>query len=239
MKNIIESIDLQYGVNCDYQTEERCAEYGCQEEGICRCTTIHNEEVSYVNIPYISNRIYETIYGTDKATKRDEIIKEILFGFNKEFEVYCFDRILRSKKIWKSNNWIINVVSGYYGQEIGDVKLYHSLAKDIDVTINEFINIENIKDRIEKILTLEYGYILPELKECEYEVITLNVEDLVFPQNNHYQLVKYKAVSFYSDENYLGIRGIVKRSGDKYKVIDGYHRLSKTKKNEVKVILAK
>ena len=40
-----------------------------------------------------------------------------------------------------------------------------------------------------------------------------------------------------ADKNYSGIRGILKKDGLQWKVIDGYHRLSKTENKMVKVLI--
>jgi hypothetical protein len=43
-------------------------------------------------------------------------------------------------------------------------------------------------------------------------------------------------LSFYDDSKYTGIRGVVIKNKNKWKIIDGYHRLSKTEMPKVKVI---
>jgi hypothetical protein len=87
-------------------------------------------------------------------------------------------------------------------------------------------------------LKVEYGKILPEITDSNYESITIDKDDIIFGTEKHLDKVMKKDLDFYSDKNYNGIRGIVKKSGDKWGVIDGYHRIFSTKFPRVKVLVA-
>ena len=52
-----------------------------------------------------------------------------------------------------------------------------------------------------------------------------------------YELINKKDLSYYEDFPY--ICGIVKKVDNKYKIIDGHHRLSKNKNEIIKVIITK
>jgi len=225
------------GVEIDYQREYNCESYGCDQEGICRCSSIYNAEVSSINVSDIVMSIYEDIYDNSKSTKRNNIINS-LFGIEKELEIYTIDRILRKSFIYDKNIWEIEIEGGYYGQEIGDVKLDDKYADKLSDKINYALSIDNFKERVEYLLTLEYNYILPELLNKNYRIVNVKKSDIVFGNDKHLKCVSEKKLEFYTDREYKGIRGVVLKKENKYKVIDGYHRLSKTNSKVVTVIEA-
>jgi hypothetical protein len=225
------------GVEIDYQREYNCESYGCDQEGICRCSSIYNAEVSTINVSDIVSSIYEDIYDNSKSTKRNNIINS-LFGIEKELEIYTIDRILRKSFIYDKNIWEIEIEGGYYGQEIGDVKLDDKYADKLSDKINYALSIDNFKERVEYLLTLEYNYILPELLNKNYRIVNVKKSDIVFGNDKHLKCVSEKELEFYTDKEYKGIRGVVLKKENKYKVIDGYHRLSKTNSKIVTVIEA-
>ena len=85
---------------------------------------------------------------------------------------------------------------------------------------------------------MEYGYIIPELVDKDFEIIEICKDDIHFGNKEHLNKVKEKNLEFYRDENYKGIRGIVYFDG-KYRVIDGYHRINTSNKSKIKVINVK
>ena len=66
---------------------------------------------------------------------------------------------------------------------------------------------------------------------------TIDINDIIFSNPEHKNKVILEELEHYSDKNYKGIRGVVKKDGLKWKVIDGYHRLSKTENKIVKVLI--
>lgn len=237
--------DLKYyGVDYDYDTEYSCEESGCNSEGICRCGRIYDTRVTGVNISRIADELYNQKFDKSKSTERDNKINYVLFGTGKELDIYCIDRILRSYKIWDNNYWSVDVQGGYYGDEIGSIILDSSLAKKIESDIDEVLSINTLKDKINFILKREYGYLLPELEGCDYELSTIDINDVVFGSDGHYKKIQQENLEHYYANSYEGIRGVLKKDGPKYKIIDGYHRmyaggLGKLKSNDVKVILVK
>jgi hypothetical protein len=230
--------DFYYsGVEVDHKRDYQCASYGCDEEGICRCSTIYYARIVNINASKIVDSIYDEIYDNSKSTKRNNLINSI-FGIEKELEIYTIDRIVRKSMIYNETFWEIRIEPGYYGQEIGGVILDSEYADKLSDKINHALSIDNFKERVEYLLTLEYNYIIPELVNKDYRVIRINKSDIIFGNEKHLKNVSNKDLNFYSDANYTGIKGIVTKKGDKYRVIDGYHRLYKTNKKKVKVIEA-
>ena len=236
---MLKHITFQYdGAYVDYGYTYDCESYGCEEEGICRCGTINNEHIDSVDVSAIVKKIYDDFFEKGKAAYRNNVINEVLYGIGKDIDIYTIDRILRSYKIWENENWDIEVESGYYGQEAGDVKIKESVADKIEEELYIVFSLPSLKEKIEYLLKIEYGKVLPELSNCSYESITIDKDDVVFGTEKHLGKVMKKDLDFYSDKNYNGIRGIVVKSGEKWRIIDGYHRIFTTKWPKLKVLSA-
>ena len=236
---MLKDITFQYnGAYVDYGYTYDCENYGCDEEGICRCGTINNEHIDSVDVSLIVKRIYDEFFEQGKAANRNNAINEVLYGIGKDIDIYTIDRIIRSYKIWENENWNIEVEGGYYGQEVNDVRIKESIADKIEEELLIVFSLPSLKEKIEYLLNVEYGKVLPELSNCSYESIVIDKDEVVFGVENHLNKVMKKDLDFYSDKNYSGIRGIVVKSGDKWRIVDGYHRIFTTKWPKLKVLAA-
>lgn len=236
---MLKDITFQYnGVYIDYSYSYNCESYGCDEEGICRCGSIHNESVESVDVSLLVKKIYDDFFAQGKAADRNNTINEVLYGIGKDIDIYTIDRIIRSYKIWESENWDIEIEGGYYGQETGDVTIKESIADKIEEELLTVFSLPTLKEKIEYLLKVEYGKVLPELSNCSYESIVIDKDDVVFGVEKHLNKVMKKDLDFYADRNYSGIRGIVVKSGDKWRIVDGYHRIFTTKWPRLKVLAA-
>ena len=221
-------------VSCD--RIYHCDEYCCGDN-ICRCSTISYPEVEEVYINLIVNFIYDQYFDNSLETKRDNKIDSILFGTGKEINVYTIDRVVRHFKIWDKSLWEINIENGYYGEEVGEIFLDKNVAELIDSHVKDALNIGDLNKRIEYLLILEYGHLLPKLENRQYEVVYIRKEDISFKNESHFSKIKKEDLVHYSSGNYPNlIRGIVVSVGDKYGVIDGYHRCYATDSVMIKVI---
>lgn len=229
--------DFQWEVSYNYETSYSCEESGCSEEGICRCGIIYDESINSVDLNKISDRLYNYIFDKSLSTKRNNIINSVLYGVTDEIEKYTIDRILRSNKIWDKSIWEIVVGGGYYGQEVSSVNLRHDIVEKLESDLETAFDISDLNKRIEFLLKLENGWILDEIKGLKYTIQEIDRDDLIFGNLEHYKRVQREDLDFYSDKNYKGIRGIVKKNGDKWKIIDGYHRISKSENRKVKVLV--
>ena len=243
-QNFFIDMDFNYsGVDVNYNTRYSCKEYGCNQEGICRCGQIVDEEVTDVDLSYIVENVYNTFFEDDdkKTRTRDEKINEVIFGTGKDFDIYTIDRILRSSKIWDKNIWKINVGGGWYGQEVDSVKIISTVASKLEMQLFEALSINSFTERMEYLLMLEYGKLLPELEDCLYEIIQVKKEDLILGSKSNVEAVKDEMLTYGLKhyEEYNGIKGVVIPKGDKFRVIDGYHRIYVNKNNYPKVIVAK
>jgi hypothetical protein len=231
--------NFSYLTDYDYNNHTDCGSYGCDEEGICRCSTIEDAHVISVNIPNMAAVIYSDYFDDSLAAKRNSTINSILGGVSKEIDIYTIDRILRINKAYDPSNWEVQVCGGYYGEEIDDIILEDFIARKIENELEEAFNIIELTDRIEYLLILEYGELLPSLKGCEYSVETVERDSIIFGSDEHYRKVNSKNLEHYSDKNYQGIRGIALKKGDKLKLIDGYHRSSTSEDRSIKILIAR
>jgi len=231
--------NFRYHIDYDYNDYRDCSAYGCDEEGICRCGTIDNAHVISVNIPNMVNEIYSNYFDDTLATKRNSTINSILGGVSKEIDIYTIDRILRINKAYEPTNWEVQVCGGYYGQEIDDIILEDSVAGKIQNQLDKAFDIIDLTSRIEYLLMLEYGEILPALQGRQYSIETVERDSIIFGSDEHYRKVNTKSLDHYSDKNYTGIRGIALVKDDRYRLIDGYHRSSTSENINIKLLIAR
>lgn len=236
---MIVGVSFKYHTNYDYDAYRDCGAHGCDEEGICRCETLENAHVVTVDIPSIVNEIYNSIFDNSLSSKRNSAINSILGGVSKEIDIYTIDRILRINKAYEPTNWEVQVCGGYYGQEIDDVLLENSVAQKIEDQINEALSIIDLTPRIEYLLMLEYGSILPALQGRKYSIEIVERDSIIFGSDEHYRKVNTKSLDHYSDKNYTGIRGIALVKDDRYRLIDGYHRSSTSENIKIQLLIAR
>lgn len=230
------------GVTANYNNSYSCNESGCDEEGICRCGVIVGEKVVNVDTQRIISHIYGLTFGDmTKERIRDIRISELLGLPGIEILYYAIDRICRIHKIWSTDKWNISITGGYYGEEIDGIYLLPDVTKMIIDDIVRIIQMQNIEDIIEALLLLEYGSIHQDLQDCVYECVEVDITKLHCKATTHLKnvLKKKNSLTHYTNDKYLGIRGIVVPYGNDYKVIDGYHRITTNDEKKVKVLVAK
>lgn len=227
---------IQYSEDGQYS----CEESGCDDDGICRCYTLNEVHINYVDLVGITNEIYDQIFPKNTNNTRDIKLTEILFDYNPEMiDKLCINRILTHHKFYSEDNWTAKWSSGYYGDEFDGIYMNYKYAH-LKSDLEKLFKLNSIRDKIEFILNLEYGYVLDELKDKEYKLQSIDVESIDFSQRQHLTKVQSKDLDFYSDTKYRDLpRGVVLWKNNKWRVIDGYHRLSSTKFPKVRVITIK
>ena len=233
------------GASTNYNLSYYCESWGCEQEGICRCGTINDQCISDIDINRMVELIHYDLFGEDRSSKREDKLNQILNGYGKDFNIYTIDRILRINKVYRPDNWDIEVQSGYYGQEIGEVTVKEDLAKKLEDLINRALSIEDMNDRINFLLMLEYGSIHPKLIDVNYSIIEIDKDLIIYgSQSNKKSALKeiQNSLKYHYDDNYNrlksnNIKGIVIPEGDRWRLIDGYHRCLSTSKKMIKVIV--
>jgi len=228
-----------YCTNYNHYGSYSCEDSGCNDEGICRCYSIESIEIIDIYMNDLTNNIFGDLHFHDSQYLRDKKITQIIFDFDSDIiNRYCINRILTVNKVWDKENWYGEKTGGYYGDEVSEIKIDDKIYEIITQQINQILQYDTIEDKINFVLKLEYGRILDELKGKKYSEVIVNIDDLDFRQDNHHKNVLKKTLTYYSDENYSKElpRGVAIWNGKKWRVIDGYHRLSQTKLKKIKII---
>jgi hypothetical protein len=177
--------------------------------------------------------IHYDLFGEDRSSKREDKLNQILNGYGKDFNIYTIDRILRINKVYIPDNWDI------------EVTVKEDLAKKLEDLINRALSIEDMNDRINFLLMLEYGSIHPKLIDVNYSIIEIDKDLIIYgSQSNKKSALKeiQNSLKYHYDDNYNrlksnNIKGIVIPEGDRWRLIDGYHRCLSTSKKMIKVIV--
>ena len=226
--------NFTYDVGYDTIGNTDCENNGCDQEGICRCYTIDHVDIYNVDFESVSKNIFNQIFDSKSTEfKRDNKIDLVLYG-DKDINRYCIDRLLVINKIYDKNNWRAHWSSGYYGQEVDKISINSKIFSKLESSISKVISLESLKDKVEFLLIEEYGHILDKIKDKEYKIIEVDKSDIVFTQEEYKN--KIETEPYYSDKDYNMYRGVCLFDGVKWRVIDGYHRLSSTKMKKVKII---
>lgn len=205
-------IDFHYCVDVEYDRNYDCISAGCDD--ICRCSTIYDAMVEYVDIPAVVKKLHKHLFS--KQSKAE-----------KEFNLYCLDRIYRYLKLYEPEKWEINVCNGYYGEEIDSVTLEDEKA--VIAVIEKFKEADN---KLHFILNLEYGFILPEIDGKDYEVKKIPYSKIKI-NRDYIKKIDTTSVELYREEinsserlnEYKNmIYMVVLEKEGYYRLIDGYHR---------------
>jgi hypothetical protein len=219
--------DYTYCTDYDYNTEYSCDTSGCYDEGICRCGRIENAVVKSVNLSSLTEEIYSQLMPENKKSrKRESRISEILYG-GSIVDKYCIYRILVVNRVFLTDCWEVNTTSSYYGDEVDSVTIEPSTLNKINSQCEKLFSLETLSDKLKYVLELEYGYVLDDVKDCEFELVSIYKNHIDFKKlsQNHIRNVKMEDLSHYSISNYYLPRGIVRGEIDNYKIVDGFHRI--------------
>lgn len=216
-------------ITSEYECDYSCDDYGCEDEGICRCMSIINPKVKSVDVNRLSNHIYSKVVG--RGTRSDKL-SDLLYG-GSLVDTYCINRILTKFKIWKSSNWRFVINPSYYGEEIVDIKIQDKLFSELLSEFDRIISIDDLSEKIKYVLKFEYGYLTDELKSGGFELVDINKSDIEWVNEKNLDLVSKKGLNHY--RKYELPRGVVKKVGDKYHIIDGQHRIYSSSKEKIKV----
>ena len=225
---------MEYEADGDYS----CEESGCNDDGICRCYRINEVIINSINIRKLTDFIFNEINHSGIQHEREKKLTSLMYDYDIDIVTkYCINRVLSINKAWCVDNWEVEWNAGWYGDEVESIKLSQSILSKISSDINSFINLETMEEKINNILLLEYGHLLEKIKNKKYSIIEINKEDIFFGQTKHYDKVQHEILEYYSDRVYGTLpRGVCCWDGQKWRVLDGYHRLSETKNTKILII---
>lgn len=169
--------DYQYTgvVEIRYYTESDCEASGCDQQGICRCSTIEYPEIEFVN----SWNLATNILGLDLSDIRNCIL------------TYALDRFLVLNKIYETFNWDIRISGGYYGEEIDGIYLDGDILNDIPKLISYFEILSNA-EIVNHILDLENSRSGIKSNFHKVDILEIKRDDLIIKNQNHLMKVDYK-----------------------------------------------
>lgn len=229
-KNFIDLIS--YDIDGYYD----CENNGCKDEGICRCYTINAVTINNIDITSMSNLIFTSLFDTNSIEyKRDNKINELIYGFDNEIDIYCIDRILRINKLYNPSSWNPEWGPGYYGDELESINMDDIIYKKVIDSIDKIRCFKTLKEKVEYVLIEEYGFLLNKVKNKNYKVVYVNIEDIIFTQFSYSEKVKAKDEDTYK-KFLIPIKGVCLKNNNKWNIIDGYHRLTSHKGKKVKII---
>jgi len=207
--------------------------------------------IKHVNLPEIVEYLYESV--DPKNNLKDTLIhqhfnmlgqeQKLLLASQMLITRYCIHRVLTHFKVYNSNAWTYKTGADYYGEEIQMIGITSNLAKQIENVLETLKN-KNISEKIELILQLEYGHLIPSVIKRKWFVQQVSIDDMYFSNEEHYQKCK-DDLDLADQESYRQSlaeypypRAISILNPDgKYKVIDGYHRLVSSQNNQDPLII--
>jgi len=184
------------GSDYSYSTEYNCEVYGC--DYICRCGNIYDAEIT--QIPNLESFVKSNFKGSD-------------------LQLYCIERIYAINGFHHKENWKVETCGGYYGEEIAGI-FFDNAEKAFDEV--QMLSLMKDSGKIEHVLELEYGRKLDSVLNKTWEIDYVSFDDLFF--GAEYHKTNKKIVDCYANREFP--KAIVLRDQDKYRVVDGYHRLA-------------
>lgn len=216
LKKEIYSKDL-YRSYVEHKSERTNCDGSCRERNdYCRCTKIYDARVVNVDLEYFLSCIF------------------LKNSSNNIIDKYCVDRIIRIHKLYEPSSWEISVVGGYYGQELDQMMIIPQIANAIWKDALVLSKLKTVNEKIEFILTVEYGYLLDSGKKKNWSVKSISPKLIGFGQNEYVKKIQKSDIY----DNYKLPLAICIKKGKEVRIIDGYHRMANHRNDKnVKVII--
>jgi hypothetical protein len=247
-------MDIKYtnGFNIDYDTDFDCEGNGCNEEGICRCTTISSVRADIDDAfeafkSLVESGISDTKLNYAFLAKADQSVFPVKQFFNEYVKVDNIPVLIDA-----------NISSGYYGEELCEVWLENgdnilecmskqlfnffnrypsgSLELPSDVPEIEGFILDLIKGSLK---VSNKGKSLPDVeKATKYSILNLKLrkvlKTIIVPNFTHMKTLIEKDMKsihelrpmFDKRNKTAGIVvcGTLVKKDDKFILVDGYHR---------------
>lgn len=216
-KCIFKKTDLSWIVDYDYDRSP-CTCNAYEDGDYCRCTTIEHAWVDNVNVRDVVNELYRKHSRTDSYVDK-----------------YCFDRICYAFKIYDKYFYEVETCGGYYGEEVEGV--YFEDEEKIFNAYYEMLALNTVLEKIQYCLKLEYGYLIDCVESAtSAAIIEVSPNNIRPPQKEYFVKVDKNVIEEYKDRK-LPIAVCV-RDGNRYRLIDGYHRFVANKnRDSVEIII--
>jgi len=194
----------------------QCADFGwsrtkCAKSSdchpICECTTVRCARIKKI---YPERVVHRIIPNKDR-------LASIL--------AYCIERIFRFGGGYDICNWIPRTAPGYHGHEVIGASMGLSVIRRIQHHVDMLFEM-NDAERMEYVLDIEYGKLLPQLIDANWRVAKMSSKDIIIRQEKYYKSGLQKSIlKTYNEHCYCLPIGVCFDSGDElYRLIDGHHR---------------
>lgn len=225
----IKKYNFQYIIDYDYDEIYDCENYGCIDDDICRCSKIINFKIKNVIPNEMASFFMDKFYTKNKKTS------QYYFQADEKIFEYALDRLWSHyiKKYCVDSIFETDIKHSYYGEEVFSITLNNT---NMIKTFNEITYLNN-DELIEKILTVEYGYLLERLEGCHYEPASVGLDSIHISNTKYYD----KKLDEGLVEEYNDYPSFVALIDEDNRIIDGYHRIAAAKnqgKTDVLVLKA-
>jgi len=137
---------------------------------------------------------------------------------------YCIHRILTHFRVYQDESWQYHLTDDYYSQDVSSITLKPHIAEEIDRCLRQMVTLKDNR-KIESILELEFGRVLPEIQNKEWRIAQVPADSLRFTNQALYNKCADEDLTYL--DSYKLPRGLcIAEPTATYRVIDGYHRLA-------------
>lgn len=213
-------LDFNYrGVIAEYNTIYECDDdaSGC-DSFCCRCGKIDTPTA-----------VIDTAAAASTLVDYAEIPGDI------QINVYCIERILSHFKMYLADSFFVDITSGYYGEEIGGISM--DGPSELYTALDIFSKLKGTSAKIEFILKLEYDKVLPSILNRKWSIEKVSKLRLVLGNKKRVDAVKKEDCSMYA--GWPLAKGIAIFKRDRYHLIDGYHRVQASDKDNILMLVGK
>lgn len=140
---------------------------------------------------------------------------------------YLLDRFIQyNEHLQDPSNWDVSVENKTAFFNKGHLK------DEISSQYQKFLNLK-FNEQINYLMKDEYSYLLPELIDGKWEIIDTTLDSLLFTNNPSNKVISKEIIQYNIDSFSMKndvIIGLFIPKNEKYRLIDGYHKLLAAKK---------
>lgn len=200
---------------------------------------ISDLQITDVDLPALVEQLYEKVDPRNNLNDTRIHFQFSILGQEQKLLLasqmlitrYCLHRVLTHYKVYESDNWSYQIGEDYYGEEIQGVSLKPEIASKIEHFLED-LRTKNVTEKIEMVLKLEYGRLIPSVVNKKWYVCQVQPHELYYSNQEHYlqcqsdlktdEFEQYREIL----RSYPYPRALtILNPNGQYKVIDGYHRL--------------
>lgn len=184
---------------------------------ICRCYTITSAKA----------------HVTPSAASA--LLERLLPNYEKDsLNFYCLERCLR--KYLSSDMFTVHWGGDYYGDEVTYVLLdrssssWYAFLRGVEDIFEK--GSPDLFEIVQRTLLMEYTYLLPDIQEVvEWEIKTLSFRDLYVPPDTLNRVDQEIVQGYKYHPPCHKVQGVAIFDGEKYRLVDGFHRFSAWSEN--------